>query len=164
MTIMPISNNLPRVYCLVGSSTASASELVINSLRGIDIDVILIGDKTTGKNVGMETIDILVRKNTYQVAPITFQVYNAKDIGDYENGFTPDIPLNENDVDNDGYFDDYVDYGDRSEPLLSRAIQEITGQVAPQSRSLTRKAIRGKALRMPTIFRPGREGMIKLPE
>ena len=48
------SLNLPRVYCLVGNGTASASELVINSLEGIDLDVILIGEKTTGKNVGME--------------------------------------------------------------------------------------------------------------
>lgn len=70
-----------RVYCLVGNGTASASELVINSLEGIDLDVILIGEKTTGKNVGMEYEEYTVRNNTYRVVPITFQSYNAKGFG-----------------------------------------------------------------------------------
>ena len=36
--------NLQHVYCIVGSGTASASELVINSLKGIDVEVTLIGN------------------------------------------------------------------------------------------------------------------------
>ena len=31
--------NLQHVYCIVGNGTASASELVINSLKGIDVEV-----------------------------------------------------------------------------------------------------------------------------
>lgn len=156
--------SLKRVYCLVGNATASASELVINSLRGIDIEVILIGDKTTGKNVGMEPTEIVIGKNTYEVTPITFQSYNAKDFGDYEEGFTPDIPLNEEDANNDDYFDNYIDYGNMNEPLLGKAIQEITGQVPFNTRSVKASEIKGKILKMPAIFRPGHDGMIKLPE
>ena len=156
--------SLKRIYCLVSGATASASELVINSLRGIDIEVVLIGSKTTGKNVGMEPAEIVIEKNTYEVTPITFQSYNAKDFGDYEQGFTPDIPFDEEDPEGDGYFNDYMDYGNPNEPLLARAIQEITGQVPSDTRSSKASGIKGKVLKMPAIFRPGHDGMIKLPE
>ncbi len=153
--------SLKRIYCLVSGATASSSELVINSLRGIDIEVVLVGNTTTGKNVGMEPVDILVGGNTYEIVPITFQSYNAKDFGDYEGGFSPDIPLYEEDPDGDGYFNDYIDYGNLNEPLLSRAIQEITGHAPLNVRSVRTKGIRGKVLKMPAIFRPGHDGMIK---
>lgn len=153
--------SLKRVYCLVGNATASASELVINSLRGIGIDVVLIGEKTTGKNVGMEPTDITVGENTYEVVPITFQTYNAQDFGDYENGFIPEIPLSEDDANGDEYFDDYIDYGNLNEPLLSRAIQEITGQVPSNTRSVRTRVTIGKALKLPAVYRPGHDGMLK---
>jgi len=44
--------DLPRVYILTTEGTCSASELVINSLRGIDYEVIMIGDTTCGKPYG----------------------------------------------------------------------------------------------------------------
>lgn len=153
--------SLKRVYCLVGNATASASELVINSLRGIGIDIVLIGEKTTGKNVGMEPTDITVGENTYEVVPITFQTYNAQDFGDYENGFIPEIPLSEDDANGDEYFDDYIDYGNLNEPLLSRAIQEITGQVPSNTRSVRMRGTIGKALKLPAVYRPGYGGMLK---
>lgn len=156
--------DLGRLYCLVGNQTASASELVINSLRGIDTEVVLIGAQTTGKNVGMEPVEVTARENTYRVVPITFQTYNAKGFGDYQDGFTPNIPLDETDADGDGYFDDYMDYGKPEEPLLARAIQEITGQTLPQVRSLNRKTTGRKILQMPVIYRPGHDGMIKINE
>ncbi|ADV43223.1 peptidase S41 [Bacteroides helcogenes P 36-108] len=152
---------LKHVYCLVGKPTASASELVINSLRGIDIETVLIGEKTTGKNVGMEPHNIIVGQNTYEVVPITFQSYNAKDYGNYESGFEPDIILDETDADNDNFFEGYIDYGNLAEPLLSRAIQEIIGLAPTQTRSLSQMTPKGKAVKTPVIFRPGRDGMIK---
>ena len=46
----------------------------------------------------------------------------------------------------------------------ARAIQEITGQApAPTTRSAA-PLMRGKALKVPAIYRRGHEGMIKLPE
>lgn len=48
--------------------------------------------------------------------------------------------------------------------LYARAIQEITGQApAPTTRS-AEPLMRGKALKVPAIYRRGHEGMIKLPE
>lgn len=157
--------NLQHVYCIVGSGTASASELVINSLKGIDVEVTLIGKRTTGKNVGMEPVEYTIRNNVYEVVPITFQSYNAKGVGDYENGFTPDIEIDENDPygRGDGYYI-YRDYGSDKEFLYARAIQEITGQAPVPTTRSAETLMRGKALKVPAIYRRGHEGMIKLPK
>lgn len=145
--------------------TASASELVINSLKGIDVEVTLIGKRTTGKNVGMEPVEYTIRNNVYEVVPITFQIYNAKGVGDYENGFTPDIEIDENDPygRGDGYYI-YRDYGSDKEFLYARAIQEITGQAPVPTTRSAETLMRGKALKVPAIYRRGHEGMIKLPK
>lgn len=46
--------NMTRLYVLVTGNTASSSEAVINTLRGLDgFTVKLIGEKTNGKNVGI---------------------------------------------------------------------------------------------------------------
>ena len=45
--------NSNRIYILTSQSTASSSEVVINSLNPF-MDVTLIGELTEGKNVGME--------------------------------------------------------------------------------------------------------------
>jgi carboxyl-terminal processing protease len=44
--------NLIRVFVLAGSGTCSASEAVINGLRGVGVEVILIGGTTCGKPYG----------------------------------------------------------------------------------------------------------------
>ena len=49
--------DLPRLFVLTTSGTASASELIINSLRGIDIQVILVGGTTRGKYHGFVSTD-----------------------------------------------------------------------------------------------------------
>ncbi len=82
--------NLERLYCLVSGSTASASELVINSLRGIDVEVILIGSTTEGKNAAMEVMEATYGDYDYSFAPITIALSNAKGFGDYAEGFDPD--------------------------------------------------------------------------
>ena len=159
--------NLNRLYCIVSENTASSSELVINSLRGIDIPVILIGAKTHGKNVGMEPINLEANDDTYELAPITFQSYNAKKFSDYENGFSPDPDntIDENDVNGDEKFDGYIEYADNREPLFNRAISLITGEASstlksqPTSRSVA--SIKLKALSSPNLKRTG---MIKLSE
>lgn len=148
--------------CIAGNGTASASELVINSLEGIDLDVILIGEKTTGKNVGMEYEEYTVRNNTYRVVPITFQSYNAKGFGEYEKGFEPDILMDEtNPYNEQGVFYIHKDYGNNEEPLYAKAIELITGtNPAPQTRSAVVNTLDGKTYKLPAIFRPGHDGML----
>lgn len=153
---------LSRVYCLVGEGTASSSELVINALRGIDMEVILIGEKTTGKNVGMEYTDMKIKTNTYRVVPITFQSYNAKGFGDYEKGFTPTVAMDEtNPYNESGRFYIHKDYMTDKEPLYAKAIELITGKnLMPATRSVE-QPMNGRTRKLPAIFRPGRDGMLR---
>ena len=44
----------------------------------------------------MEGVELTVDTDKYLLFPITFQAYNAKGFGDFENGFTPDYEINEN--------------------------------------------------------------------
>ena len=95
---MDTALNLKRVYIICTGFTASASELVINGLRGLDVEVILVGQKTEGKNVGMEVItsnsdkfsDYDFGDYVYEFAPITFYNVNAKGFNDFHAGFTTD--------------------------------------------------------------------------
>ncbi|HEY6512845.1 MAG TPA: S41 family peptidase [Burkholderiaceae bacterium] len=77
--------NLPRVYVLVSGSTCSASEAIVNGLRGVDVAVHLIGSTTCGKPYGFFGQDNC--GITY--FPIEFQGVNAKNFGAYADGFKP---------------------------------------------------------------------------
>lgn len=96
---------LNRVYIIASEETASASEIVINSLRGIDFPVTVIGATTEGKNVGMEVKTLNYEGKSYEFAPITFRVANAKGDGDYAEGIDPDAGFMMNNQ-NGNYNDD----------------------------------------------------------
>ena len=129
---------LERVYTLVTSSSASASEVLINVLRGLDFPVEVIGGKTNGKNVGMEVVKFDKGDYTYELAPITFQYYNAKRETILANGLKVDYEVSDWD-------DGYIDFGERNEPLLSKAIELITGQSSSSSLS---RSVAGVPLRI----------------
>ncbi|MGH8337946.1 MAG: S41 family peptidase, partial [Gammaproteobacteria bacterium] len=77
--------NLTRVFVLTGSGTCSASESIINSLQGVNVQVIQIGSTTCGKPYGFYPADNC--GTTY--FSIQFQGVNAKNFGSYPDGFTP---------------------------------------------------------------------------
>jgi len=77
--------NLDRVFVLSGPGTCSASESIINGLRGIDIEVVLVGDTTCGKPYGFYPFDNC--GTTYFT--VQFRGTNAKNFGDYADGFSP---------------------------------------------------------------------------
>ena len=79
------SLNLSTVYVLTGPGTCSASEAIINGLRGIDLEVIQIGSTTCGKPYGFYPFD---NCGTTWFS-IQFKGANAKGFGDYTDGFTP---------------------------------------------------------------------------
>lgn len=81
---------LKRLFVIVSENTASASELIINGLRGIDFPITIIGSCTEGKNVGMDVSQISWNGRKFNFAPITFRCTNARDEGDYKDGFMPD--------------------------------------------------------------------------
>jgi hypothetical protein len=75
----------PRVYVLTGRNTCSASEAIINGLRGADVEVYQIGSTTCGKPYGFYSQDNC--GTTY--FSIQFQGDNAKGFGAYSDGFSP---------------------------------------------------------------------------
>ena len=79
------SVNLSRVFVLAGPGTCSASEAVVNGLRGIDVGVVLIGDTTCGKPYGFYATGNC--GTTYFT--VQFRGVNAKGFGDYADGFSP---------------------------------------------------------------------------
>lgn len=76
---------LNRVYVLTGGATCSASESIINGLRGAGVTVIQVGATTCGKPYGFIPRD---NCNTTYFA-IQFKGINHLGFGDYADGFVP---------------------------------------------------------------------------
>ena len=101
---------------------------MINGLNPY-MDVVLIGSKTYGKNVGSFIVyDYIDNKktknpnNTWALLPITFGIANSEGFSDYGDGFSPNIELPES-LSNLGIL------GDVNEPLLKKALDVISGTV-----------------------------------
>lgn len=77
--------DLSRVFVLSGPNTCSASESIVNSLRGVDVEVVQIGSTTCGKPYGFYPTDNC--GTTYFT--IQFRGVNEKNFGDYSDGFSP---------------------------------------------------------------------------
>jgi len=75
---------LERVFIVSAGGTCSASEMVINGLAPY-IDVIQIGSTTCGKPIGMTSRSFCDKI----IVPITFQVLNGEEEGDYFDGLIP---------------------------------------------------------------------------
>lgn len=124
---------LNKVYILTTKATASASELVINCLKSY-IDVVQIGDITTGKNVGSITLydsPTFAKSNVnpnhkYAMQPIVLKIVNKNGFGDYTSGIAPTTLLPEN-------LSDLGILGNVNEPLLNAAINQIvaSGKMLP---------------------------------
>lgn len=117
--------NLSRVFILTSGSSASASELVINSLEPY-IDVIQIGTNTVGKFQGSTTLydsSDFRRQGVnpghfYALQPLILEIENAEGFTGFVDGLIPDIELEED-------FFNLGILGETTEPLLARALQEI---------------------------------------
>jgi len=123
--------NLSKVYILSTSNTASASESLINGLRGVDMEVVLIGENTRGKPYGF-----LPRDNcgtTYFT--IQFKGTNAKGYGDYADGFIPSVADNGEDrVRGCRVSDDLSrELGDSNENMLATALHFIENDSCPST-------------------------------
>ena len=119
------SLNLQKVYILATGASASASELVINSLDPY-IDVIHIGENTTGKYQASTTLydsDDFGREganpnHAYAIQPLIFKSLNKVGNTDYNMGLPPDIFLKES-------FINLGIIGDENETLLAAALADI---------------------------------------
>ena len=134
----PINSlNLNRVYFITTGSSASASELVMNSLSSY-INVSSVGKKTVGKVQGSVTLydsdnytrtgENLASNHNWALQPLVLEIKN-KDNFNEPDGITPTVELSED-------FGNLGELGERSDPLLDRTIVLI----ATGSRSLYPKS------------------------
>lgn len=103
-----------KIVFIVSGSTASASELIINSFKAWpdNVTVRTVGAKTYGKPVGFFAIGI----DKFTVYMAQFSSKNALSQGDYYGGMTPDIAAQ-----------DYIprNFGDPEETSLKAALNWI---------------------------------------
>lgn len=111
-----------RVFIITTSSTASASEMVINGLKPYmgEEKVILIGSKTHGKPVGMYVFEESALN--LAIVPISFSITNAADEGEYFDG----IPVNYEISDDLSH-----NFGDIEETNLKAALEYIKNKDFP---------------------------------
>lgn len=126
--------SLQRLVVITTRGSASASELVINSLRPF-VPVTIVGDSTYGKPVGQYGLRFC-DKILY---PVAFSIKNANLEGDFFDGIPVDCVAG----------DDYThQLGDTAEASFAEALQFIrTGACTPRLTSAT-------AQRVPFVFRP----------
>jgi C-terminal processing protease CtpA/Prc len=107
------SVNVSKVSFIVSSSTASASELLINNLKPY-MDVRLVGpSKTHGKPVGFFPVPV----GDWYIFPVSFRSVNKLGEGNYFNG----IALNNQVADGID-----KDWGDRNESALAFILNGIS--------------------------------------
>lgn len=125
---------LKRIFVLTGPNTASASELLINSLKPY-IEVIQIGTETLGKDMASTTLSsppqVSGKQRAWLLMPLVYKIYNKDGSGDYSSGLIPhyhtdefaQLPL--------------LPFGDEKDPLLQQALNIIQNKT---TQSLNRKA------------------------
>lgn len=104
--------SLPRLYVLASGLTCSASESIVNGLRGVGIEVVIVGETTCGKPYGFHRKDNCGK--TYFA--VEFQGVNAAGFGDYNGGFSPTCPVTP---------DALAHLGDPHEALFAAALHHI---------------------------------------
>jgi carboxyl-terminal processing protease len=117
--------NLARLVVITTRSSASASELVINSLRPY-LPVAVIGDATYGKPVGQYGFTFCDKV----LAPVAFSIKNVNNEGDYFDGIAPTCAA----------ADDIThQLGDAAEGSFAEALTYIrTGACSPQAQAESR--------------------------
>ena len=159
-----------NVVFIVSDRTASASELVINSLKPF-LNVKLVGETTYGKPVGFFPIRI---ENRYDVFYAMFETKNAKGEGGYFNGMVPDYDAATSTEAT--FFDNPLyEFGDVKEGYLAKAVAAIPGTAgssALASAKSARMSVREESnttTAVPPMILVSKErttefiGMIKIP-
>lgn len=138
---------LDRVVFITTRSSASASEVVINSLKPY-VSVTLVGDTTHGKPTGMDGFGFPFPSQSnpnpdfeYVFFPITFEYLNSLGEGRFYDGMVPDILA----------VDDITrDLGDPEEASLAAAIAFLEGRKAETAVPFSRSRIFSEGSQLPT--------------
>ena len=112
------SLNLSQIIFITSRGSASASELVINSLDPY-MDLVLIGDNTFGKPVGsfpLSRYNRTLAENNVELVPITFATANSEGKAEYFDGFPADFSVGDS---------PQFNWGDSRDLRFAAAIQYI---------------------------------------
>lgn len=108
--------DIEKLIIIVNKESASASELVIHCLKPYLGDKLqVVGTKTSGKNVGMDIMDI--PDSPWKIAPVTFYCLDCNGEYEYSDGLEPDVYIK------DDFSGKVYSLGDRRELLLQKAMQ-----------------------------------------
>ncbi len=125
---IPVKLGLSKLHILTGGGTASASELTIIGLEPY-MQIVTVGDTTYGKYTASITLkpkDIYENATTYKefenwgVQPIVIRFANSQGVTNFKNGFAPKFLVRDELL-------PALPLGDKTEPLLKKAIEDITG-------------------------------------
>lgn len=130
----PVNLDLQTVYFLTSPHSASASELIIIGLEPY-MNVIHIGENTYGKFYGSITIPDIEEpaRHSWAMQPLVFKFANSLGYSDFNNGLIPDLFVDDNLL-------EAKQFGDITDPLVARALEEITGS-SPLTKKTTEKAV-----------------------
>ncbi len=160
--------SIDRVFVLTSFWTASASEALVNGIEPF-MEVVLVGSTTRGKDEGSYTLydsgadsEYLDKENAnpdhkYAIQPIVLKIVN-KDGMDYPNGFLPDIEINERD-----YLETLPPLGDESDPVVARALEEITGEPVAKTAPVS-PTFAGQPIEDKRPLKRARKGMYLQPD
>ncbi|MEG1617641.1 MAG: S41 family peptidase [Bacteroidales bacterium] len=149
--------NLERLFVLTGKRTASASEATIVGLEPY-IDVIKIGQKTSGKYCGgivFTPANIYSRPDQeiseWGIYAMVYRFANKNGETNFIDGFKPDYEIE------DDYLYNPLPLGDEKEPMLAKALSLITGNPV----ATTPKRVQKQTLQPIEVPSPDRSGMLK---
>lgn len=143
---------LPRVFILTNPDTCSASESIINSLRGVGVQVIRIGDTTCGKPYGFtEKVNC-----GYSFFAVEFQGFNAAGFGDYQGGFEPMCRMADTST--------AATRGGAGDSLFSGALSYVDNNACPAGSTATGIQSAATPIVSPVRKRPAGAARLLLPE
>lgn len=120
--------DLSRIIFITSRGSASASELIINSLNPY-MNLVLIGDRTFGKPVGSFPLSRFNRTlvdNNIELVPITFATANADGKAEFFDGFPADFSVGDS---------PQFEWGDKRDLRLAAALEYLeTGSVKARIR------------------------------
>ena len=138
------------MFVITSSGTCSASEAVINALRGIGIEVIQIGTATCGKPYGFFPEENC--GTTYFT--VQFKGVNELGYGDYVDGFTPASGTQPNNLRGCEVADDFSrQLGDVQEGRLAAALQYRSDGTCPQAPAAKRAGAGSRTVAEPLLMR-----------
>ncbi|MDQ0109032.1 C-terminal processing protease CtpA/Prc [Chitinophaga terrae (ex Kim and Jung 2007)] len=137
---------LNRIFILTTNATVSAAEMLVNNLKPF-INVIQVGEKTTGKDEASFTIadGRVPRQVDWVIQPIVYKLFNRNNEGNYAGGLVPQQVVDETSQ------LPLEDIGTGKDALIRKALEMIygagyTGEPADLRMAPLHPAIRARAV------------------